>query len=1004
MSTTNLKNSTKYIGLCCLCLFHLYNLIGQSTIRVNKIPELSQNTNLYLLNTPDNQLFISSIEGLNVFDGLHEHTYKPGAANMYGQNIQSNFFKDRTGKIWFTTYEALHCFDQNKNAVNYFFMKDVDGQELKENYVAFKLVEDLLYLKAGNKFFVYNTSTGSFNQPYQISLEDYFHFEVMERNDNQFLFAGGPDEYCLYELKEANNFELLERVSVGISSCLGQDQTIWIGGSNGLLYQYDLDYKKVVNESRIGDLQISGILPFTDSTLLLADYRGLLSTFSIRHNHIDETFELRPFEDCEPIKALMRPYIDQDSTLWVGSNGQGVYYYNLNKRKFNTWLEGYDITKLIEYKKDQLIVLTRREGILLMDLNGQVIHQWLRLPNQKDVFSVKTGVLVDSDKLLFTANKHAYALDLHKNLIHPLVVSGYKEKIYFNQLDRLTNGRILAALDTTFLYEVTVYNQTLYLKPYFIEPPGAKMMLSFKQDNQANLYISNEESNILVFKADDVTKGHVYETTISLTGGVLSIADALDSEEIYLTNAQGIFRINKKTKTYTQVMDKDSILYQTVYSCLPDANNNLWLATNSGLIRFDPLSNNPHVFSTMDGIQDREFNSGVSMVTEDGHMYFGGINGLNYFHPDEVRLSQRPAPIYISDVKINDKPDSRFRIPQYVSSYNLPFTQNTISFKFHAVDNADPDAAYVKYILVGADPDTLFSDGPEADNVRYLNLSPGDYVLSIIGVNSDGVQNKESRDIFISIRPPYWMTWWFRTLAGMAVIGLIYWITRGYYQRKLERKNQQLREQNLIIDKQQAVEQERTRIASEMHDDIGSGLTTIRYLSDRALRQAKDEEEISQIKTIADKSNDLVRNMSEIIWAMNSRFDNTENLIAYLRRYASEYLDQYQINVEFITPGEEAGVKNIGGEKRRNVFLVFKELLHNTVKYSKAYSVKIKMDWDNAFSINISEIGGIGFDPVLAMEKGNGLFNCRRRMEAIGGRIVFERKPDAMEIKIQAPL
>jgi signal transduction histidine kinase len=1003
LSKQNLKNSTKFIGFICLYLLTTVNGLAQSTMLVNKIPKLSQNTNFYLMNTPDHQLCISSTDGLNVFDGLNDRIYQPASANMFGQNIQSPFFRDQSGLVWFTTYEALICFDPVQDTMAFVFMKEANGPELKENYVAFKLIDDLLYLKAGNKFFVYNISTRKIDQQYRISLQDYYQFVVEERNGKKYFFAGGLKDFSLYELNGNHNFELIDKGNFGISSCIVKNNFIWIGGSKGTLYQYDLDQHKMINTFRIGDAQISGIIPFSDSTLLLANYGGSLVTFSTNQYRIEESFLLMPLGDCEPVTALVRPYIDQDSTLWTGSDGQGVYYYNLTKRKFKTWLQGINVTKLIPYKGDTIIVLTRRSGILLIDGKGQVIRQWPRLPNQAEIFSVKTGILMDQDNLVFTNHDHVYLLNIPQNVIRILNVSGYNGRLYAEQIDRLSNGKIVAALDGNSLYEVTLNNQTLQFAPYFPGHPDAKQILNFKQDDQANLYLSNDDANIIVFKADDVTKTHVYDATIPLSGGVLSIADKPNSDEIYLTNSKGIFLINKMTKSFTQVIDKDSFFQTTIYTAELDAENKIWLSTNKGLMEYDPATNKAHVFSKMDGVQEWEYNSNASLVTGDGHMYFGGINGLNYFHPGEVKLSQRRAPVYVSELKINDKPDARYRVAQYVFDVDLPYWKNTISLKFHSIDNADPDAARVKYILKGADADTLISEGPEAI-VRYLNLRPGDYVLSMVGVNSDGVANAEPKEIHISIRPPFWMTWWFITLAFLALIGFIYWIIRGYYQRKLDRKNQLLREQTLIIEKQQAVEHERTRIASEMHDDLGSGLTTIRYLSDKALRQAKDEEEITQIKTIADKSNDLVRNMSEIIWAMNSRFDNTENLIAYLRRYASEYLDQHQISVEFIIHETEGGTRQIGGEKRRNIFLVVKELLHNTVKYSNAKAVRIKMEWIDEFSIFISEIGGIGFDPEPAREKGNGLYNCQRRMGVIGGSITFERKPEAMEIQIQVPL
>ncbi|MGB3226675.1 MAG: histidine kinase dimerization/phosphoacceptor domain-containing protein, partial [Saprospiraceae bacterium] len=125
-------------------------------------------------------------------------------------------------------------------------------------------------------------------------------------------------------------------------------------------------------------------------------------------------------------------------------------------------------------------------------------------------------------------------------------------------------------------------------------------------------------------------------------------------------------------------------------------------------------------------------------------------------------------------------------------------------------------------------------------------------------------------------------------LSGLLIWFLVFYQKKKYTQQ-LEKKDLLLKQQNLIIENQQAIEKERNRIASEMHDDLGSGLTTIKYLSERALKQAKDPEEEKQVKRISEHSSQLVRNMSEIIWAMNTRYDTLENLLAYIRRYASEY-------------------------------------------------------------------------------------------------------------------
>jgi signal transduction histidine kinase len=209
----------------------------------------------------------------------------------------------------------------------------------------------------------------------------------------------------------------------------------------------------------------------------------------------------------------------------------------------------------------------------------------------------------------------------------------------------------------------------------------------------------------------------------------------------------------------------------------------------------------------------------------------------------------------------------------------------------------------------------------------------------------------------------------------------------------------------LLIEKHAALEAERERIASEMHDDLGSGLTTIRYISDKGMSRAPDFFEASQYKRIADHSSTLIENMREIIWAMNSRFDNAEDLIGYLRRYALEFLTERNVQVEFRDPGiQDLHQIATQGEKRRTLFLVFKEVLHNLVKHSGATAVTISIALSDKLSIHIQEMDGKGFDQDVEKGRGNGMSNIEKRMQSISGAVAFTRTANGMGVGLSVGL
>ena len=200
-----------------------------------------------------------------------------------------------------------------------------------------------------------------------------------------------------------------------------------------------------------------------------------------------------------------------------------------------------------------------------------------------------------------------------------------------------------------------------------------------------------------------------------------------------------------------------------------------------------------------------------------------------------------------------------------------------------------------------------------------------------------------------------------------------------YQKRKYESK---LNEQRLILEKQQALQAERNRIAAEMHDDLGGGLTTIKFVSQRAIRNLGDTKESALLQKIVNQSDKLVGNMSEIIWAMNSKFDNLESTVAYIRRYAMEFLKDHEIQLSYDSSAVQRD-SVLTSTQRRNLLLVIKEALNNIVKHAEASQVKIEItSVADQISILVAD-DGVGITDTNVL--GNGLENMNERMESIGG-------------------
>jgi signal transduction histidine kinase len=273
-------------------------------------------------------------------------------------------------------------------------------------------------------------------------------------------------------------------------------------------------------------------------------------------------------------------------------------------------------------------------------------------------------------------------------------------------------------------------------------------------------------------------------------------------------------------------------------------------------------------------------------------------------------------------------------------------------------------------------------------------LPPGEYAFHVIACNSDGLWNETGDAVAIVVLPHFFQTWWFKTIlalaAGTLVGGGVYLESRRRMRRKLER-----------FAHERELERERARIAQDIHDDLGASLTRIGMLSESAAGEMIDSpqaaENLSQIRAT---TGELTRAMDEIVWAVNPRHDTLESLTNYISRFAPDFLGTAQIRCRLALPLEVPDL-SVRSEVRHNLFLAFKETLHNAVRHSGANEVRVALQFvPGGFKLVVSD-NGRGFDPKRVGHNletnrpapGNGLRNLRTRLALINGRSEIRSAP-----------
>jgi signal transduction histidine kinase len=314
-------------------------------------------------------------------------------------------------------------------------------------------------------------------------------------------------------------------------------------------------------------------------------------------------------------------------------------------------------------------------------------------------------------------------------------------------------------------------------------------------------------------------------------------------------------------------------------------------------------------------------------------------------------------------------------VPQ-LSDLNFEANNNQLEIKFVSPGFRSGDVLRYQFMLEGADRD--WSVPANQRVVNYANLRPGNYRFLVRAVNADGLASKDAASIVFTIVPPVWQRWWFLALVA---IGLIAVTHLGY----------QYRTRRLI-----ELERIRTRIATDLHDDIGASLSKIAILSDVAAQQqltTSDSPVTGPLVQIADTSRDCVDAMSDIVWAVNPQRDHLSDLTYRMRRFAEDLLDAKGVEFSIRSLLDEKDV-NLGADLRREIYLIFKECINNLVKHSAATEATLVFSISGLWLTISIDDNGKGFEPGSNGTPdgmgGHGLASMQRRAQALGGSLAID--------------
>jgi signal transduction histidine kinase/ligand-binding sensor domain-containing protein len=697
-------------------------------------------------------------------------------------------------------------------------------------------------------------------------------------------------------------------------------------------------------------------LGFTNQALIdsVGDMWILADTRMVKYDPKEKIFTEVRSKNIEQNKALIisRFFKDRGGIFWFGTGGYGLYKHDPYTEKFHHTDEN-SIISILEYKGKILI--------------NRIQSAYYQIDPEKEYYV---------DTIARSSGRHFIS---YKNEFYTLLKDGSKR--WFS-LDTA-----IASFDL----------KTNDLKIYTTPPIRGGMyspISDIKKDGKGNLWVGTNDGLFCFNTVNQNWKTYRNNpsdsTSLSFNTIFTLCPDPGEPNILWVgTNGGGLNRFDMQTGKFKRYLVKNGLPNNVVYGILPDNDGNLWMSTNNGLSRLDPVYNRFKNFDVNDGLQGNEFNHDAFVKDQDGRLYFGGVNGFNYFYPEEVSTNPIAPNVVITDMTINNKTIAGLH--EYASlskalylneKIRLTYDQNMIGFEFAALDFSAPMKNQYQYMLEGFNDNWIYSNNTH--KATYTNLDPGTYVFRVKGSNKDGIWNEDGASLTIIILPPWYGTWWFRTLMALTLLSAIYIVYRYRLQQAL----------NLV-----AV---RNRIATDLHDEIGSNLSNISIFSNVAQQISDSEKNVSLLKKISEYSQASQESMSDIVWMINPDNDCFENIMTQMRRYAAEIFEAINCSFDISFDEKLNGIK-LNMEERKNLYLIYKEAINNLAKYSGCSEVSIELKLTRGMINMVMKDNGKGFD-LDAVSKGNGVTNMRKRAEMLKGRLNIRTSPGhGTEIELNFP-